>query len=123
MNTGKKVLVVEDYDDSREFMKFLLEEFGFEVVEATNGCEAVEMVLAQLPDLILMDISMPVMDGLTATRQIRANHLFDNTPIIAITALGESHYKRIIEAGCDDLLNKPLDIDALQPVLNEYLSH
>lgn len=117
---GKKVLVVEDYADSREFMKFLLEYYGCQVVEAANGFEAVEAVKKQIPDLILMDISMPVMDGLTATRKIRERNR--SLPIIAVTAQGHSYYKKAIEAGCNDLIDKPLDFSALQPFLNRYLS-
>lgn len=122
MNMGKKVLVVEDYDDSREFLKFLLEHHGCQVLEAVNGHEAIEAVKQQLPDLILMDISMPVMDGLTATRKLRELAETSKLPIVAITAQGHSYYRKAIEAGCNDLLDKPLDFNALQPVLKRYLS-
>jgi len=116
-----KVLVVEDYDDSREFIRFLLEDYGFDVMEATNGREAVEALKEQAPDLILMDIAMPVMDGLTATRQIREQKQFQKLPIIAITAQSEGVRGRVFEAGCNDLLSKPLDFDDLKPVLKRYL--
>ena len=116
-----KVLVVEDYDDSREFIKFLLEDYGFDVVEATNGYEALESVKRQAPDLILMDISMPVMDGLTAARRIREQKEFRKLPIIAITAQSENVRGRVFEAGCNDLLSKPLDFEDLRPVLYRYL--
>lgn len=119
---GKKVLVVEDYEDSREFLKFLLEHHGCQVLEAANGYEAIETVKEQLPDLILMDISMPVMDGLTATRKLRESAETSKLPIVAITAQGHSYYRKAIEAGCNDLLDKPLDFNALQPVLKRYLS-
>ena len=119
---GKKVLVVEDYEDSREFMKFLLEYNGLEVEEAANGYEALEAVRKHVPDLILMDISMPVMDGLTATRKIRES-VKGKLPIIAITAQGHGFYKKAIEAGCDDLIDKPLDFNDLQPLLKRYLSN
>lgn len=118
----KKVLIVEDYEDTRNFMKFLLEGYGYCVIEATDGQEAVDCVREQFPDLILMDMAMPQMDGLTATRLIRK---FDGTaklPIIAVTAHGESYYRKAIEAGCDDLINKPLDFDTLDQILNQYLS-
>jgi CheY-like chemotaxis protein len=116
-----KVLVVEDYDDSREFIKFLLEDYGFDVLEATNGYEALESIKRQAPDLILMDISMPGMDGLTAARRIREQKEFQKLPIIAITAQSEGVRGRVFEAGCNDLLSKPLDFDDLRPVLNRYL--
>ena len=120
---GNKVLVVEDYDDSRAFIKFLLETYGFDVLEATNGYEAVEAVRQQAPDLVLMDISMPVMDGLTATKEIRAHE--ENgvkVPIVALTAQSEGVSTSAFEAGIDALLSKPLDFDDLKPVLVRYLS-
>lgn len=119
---GKTVLVVEDYADTRTMMKFLLQRFGFEVIEAADGQEAVEKVKQNQPDLILMDLSLPVMDGFAATRQIRKFNGFGKVPIIAVTAYGNSYYKKAIEAGCDDLINKPLDFNNLEPILNQYLS-
>ena len=116
-----KVLVVEDYDDSREFIKFLLEDYGYDVLEATNGYEAVEVVKKQAPDLILMDISMPGMDGLTAARRIREQKEFQKLPIIVLTAQSEGVQGKVFEAGCNGLLSKPLDLDDLRPVLNRYL--
>jgi CheY-like chemotaxis protein len=111
----KKVLIVEDYEDTRDFMKFLLEGYGYKV-------SAVESVKQEFPDLILMDMSMPEMDGLTATKIIRQ---FDGTaklPIIAVTAHGKSYYRKAIEAGCDDLINKPLDFNVLDSILHQYLA-
>lgn len=119
---AKTVLVVEDYADTRTMMKFLLQRFGFDVVEAADGKEAVEKVKQVQPDLILMDLSLPVMDGFDATRQIRKFNGFGKIPIIAVTAYGNSYYKKAIEAGCDDLINKPLDFNNLEPILNQYLS-
>ena len=118
---SKKVLIVEDYDDTQSFMKFLLESKGFQVVEATDGIEAVEKVKQQSPDLVLMDISLPVVDGLAATRAIREFNNSGKLPIVAVTAFGKSYYNQAIEAGCDDLINKPLDFDALESVFNQYL--
>lgn len=120
---SKKVLIAEDYADTRSFMKFLLEGYGYQVMEATDGQEAVRKVKDQKPDLVLMDVAMPVMDGLTATRLIREFEGTAKLPIIAVTAYGQSFYRQAIEAGCDDLINKPLDFDSLEPVLHQYLSH
>lgn len=117
-----KVLVVEDYEDTREFMKFLLQDYGFDVAEASNGFEAIEAVKRQVPDLILMDISMPGMDGLTAAKKIREQNLARKTPIIAITAYGEAAKRKALEAGCDVSLSKPIDFEDLEPVLSRYLS-
>lgn len=117
----KTVLIVEDYVDIRAMMKFLVEGFGYQVVEAADGQEAVERVKQITPDLILMDLSLPVMDGLTATQIIRKVDGLGKVPIIAVTAYGNSYYRRAIEAGCDDLINKPLDFNNLEPMLNQYL--
>jgi CheY-like chemotaxis protein len=121
---AKKVLIVEDYEDTREFMKILLESYGYKVIEAADGIEAIDRVKQYHPDLILMDISLPVVDGLTATRAIRE---FDEeskkVPIIAVTAFGKNYYKKAIEAGCNDLIDKPVDFDSLEPILNSYLGH
>ena len=120
----KKVLIVEDYEDTREFMKILLESYGYKVIEAADGIEAIDRVKQYHPDLILMDISLPVVDGLTATRAIREfDEEMKKVPIIAVTAFGKNYYKKAIEAGCNDLIDKPVDFDSLEPILRSYLSH
>ena len=119
----KKILIVEDYVDTRFLMKFLVESYGYVAVEAADGREAVAAAREEHPDLILMDISMPVMDGLTATRLIRQQSGTEKLPIIAVTAHGHSYYKQAIEAGCDDLINKPVDFATLEPYLDQYLGH
>lgn len=119
----KKILIVEDYADTRSFMKFLIESYGYQAIEASDGEEAVEFVNREHPDLVLMDLAMPIMDGLAATRVIRGFEGMSKLPIIAVTAHGQSFYKQALEAGCDDLINKPLDFDVLEPVLNQYLGH
>lgn len=118
----KSVLIVEDYADTRAMMRFLLERSGYDVAEACDGFEAVAFVQAKIPDLILMDISMPNMDGLTATKTIRKLNGCSAIPIIAVTAYGNSYYRQAIEAGCDDLINKPLDYEKLGPILRQYLT-
>jgi CheY-like chemotaxis protein len=119
---SKTILIVEDYVDTRDLMKFLLESCGYIVREAADGQEAVDSVKKHFPDLILMDLSLPTMDGLTATRIIRKVDGGGKLPIIAVTAYGNSFYRKAMEAGCDDLINKPLDFDKLQPVLEQYLA-
>lgn len=119
----KTVLIVEDYADVRSFMKFLIEEYGYQVLEAENGQKAVESVKNQIPDLIFMDIAMPVMDGLVATREIRQIGGMDKLPIIAVTAYGQAYNKQAMNVGCNDLIKKPLDPDVLKSVLNQYLGH
>lgn len=119
----KKVLIVEDYEDTRTFMRFLVESYGYQVIEAADGIEAIQWTKNFDPDLILMDISLPTVDGLTATRTIRETKSLEKLPIIAVTAFGKVYYDRAIEAGCNDLINKPIDFDLLEPVLNQYLPH
>ena len=118
---GRTVLIVEDYDDARLFMKILLESYGYEVLEAENGAKALECLETHAPDLVLMDISLPVVDGLTATRAIRQFEKDKKVPIIAITAFGKYHYQKAMDAGCNDLIDKPVDFDILEPILYQYL--
>lgn len=120
---SRTILIVEDYEDTRSCMKFLIESYGYEVVEAADGLEAIESFRHNFPDLVLMDISMPKMDGLSATKAIRQFKGTDSIPIIAVTAYGDRFYERAIEAGCNDLINKPVDFDSLEPLLNQYLAH
>jgi CheY-like chemotaxis protein len=119
----RTILIVEDYDDSRRFMKLLLETYGYKVIEAGNGLDALETVRREVPDLILMDISMPVMDGLEATKTLRTYKRGAKIPVIAITAYGKRFYKKAIEAGCNDLIEKPVDFDALETKLKLYLEN
>ena len=119
---AKTILVVEDYQDIRSFLKYLLEEKGYQVSEARDGIEAFDKFKQAHPDLILMDISLPEVDGLTATKAIReleANG--ENIPIVAITAFGQLYYKKAIEAGCNELIDKPVDFDSIETVIHHYL--
>ena len=119
----KKVLIVEDYDDTRSFMKVLLETNGYEVIEARDGIEALDKYKQQQPDIVLMDISLPVVDGLTATKAIRElEEDPSKLPIIAITAFGKFYYKQAMEAGCNELIDKPVDFKTIESVLNNYLA-
>lgn len=122
------VLIVEDYEDTREFMRFLLEGYGYDVIEASDGIEAMDRVRRFHPDLILMDISLPLVDGLTATRAIREfeSGEFEHgkpTPIIALTAFGKTFKSNAIDAGCNELLEKPVDFERLEPLIRSYLVH
>jgi two-component system response regulator HydG len=117
----KKILIVEDYADIRLMMKMLVRGYGYDVIEAADGYEAVEQAKQHHPDLILMDLSMPLMNGLTATEIIRTFDGMEALPIIAVTAYGKAYYQKAIEAGCNDVLSKPLDFNTLEPLLNQYL--
>jgi two-component system cell cycle response regulator DivK len=106
-----KVLVVEDTYLNRVLTKKLLDHAGFQVIEATNGKEGVEKALAELPDLILMDLSMPVMDGFCALSEIRSHAACTHIPVIAVTAhamFGDEI--RILNAGFNAYIPKPIDI-------------
>lgn len=114
------ILIAEDNPDSREALRALLEAYGFEVMAAGNGSEAVARAIESRPDLILMDIMMPVVDGLQATRTLRASPDFRQVPIVALTAMAGSR-ERAIEAGCDDHLQKPVDIPIFLQTIRSWL--
>ncbi|HEY8561426.1 MAG TPA: response regulator [Pyrinomonadaceae bacterium] len=117
----KKVLIVEDVADVRAMMKILVEAYGYEAVTADDGYEAIEKVRENRPDLILMDLMMPVLDGVMATSIIRNIEGKNEIPIIALTAYNDIYRKKAINAGCDAVITKPLNLDRLQPLLNHYL--
>ena len=119
---SKRILVVEDQEDNRQILRDLLGSTGYEMVEAENGEEALTEVAKQRPDLILMDIQLPVMDGYEATRRIKADPALRSIPIIAITsyALGEDE-KRARAAGCDDFVAKPYSPRDLLAKIRGYL--
>lgn len=120
---GKTILVVEDFDDSRHLMTFILASYGYRVIEAADGFEGIELFNKHRPDLILTDIAMPLMDGLTATKAIRSLDHGGVIPIIAVTAHGEHFHDKAIESGCDDLIEKPVDFDSLLTMISKYLDN
>lgn len=117
------VLVVEDYEDSRFTMRIGLEEQGFRVLEAADGDEAIEVALRERPPVILMDLSLPGLDGLEATRRIRSNPETRETLIVAVTAHIEADYRtKALEAGCNAYVTKPIDFAFLNDLINNLLS-
>ena len=118
----KTVLIVEDSEDTRTFMRYLIESYGYEAIEAADGIEALEQFRKHQPDVILMDMSLPTVGGLTATKAIRELDTTGRVPIIAVTAFGKSYLEQAIEAGCNDLITKPLDFDVLHPLIEKYLN-
>ena len=118
----KTVMVVDDYDDSREVLKILVQWHGFDVVEAANGLEAVEKTAQCHPALIFMDLAMPVMDGVTATKLIREIEGFENVSIVALTGFEITSFEKAVMAGFDDVLTKPLSFEHLEPLLHRYLT-
>ena len=118
---SKKILIVEDSEDTRDFMKPLIESYGYQVIEAADGIEALDKFKNHQPDLILMDISLPNVGGLTVTKAFRELDTTGKLPIIAITGFGKFYYQQAIEAGCNDLISKPFDFDVLRPLIEKYL--
>jgi CheY-like chemotaxis protein len=120
-NGAKTVLLVEDFADSRFMMRQLLEMNSYRVVEAEDGREAVEFAKRECPDLILMDLSLPEMDGLTATRLIRQLEGLCDTPIIALTAHDAEQFHSIaMAAGCTEYVTKPIDFDLLEVIVGRF---
>lgn len=112
------VLLVEDTEDNRFMMRRLLEMSGYNVVEATNGEEAVRVAAAESPGLILMDLSLPVIDGLAATRLIRKLPNGAHTPIIAVSAHDTSDFlSEALQAGCNSYITKPIDFTELEQLI------
>ena len=118
------VLLVEDTEDNRFMMRRLLEMSGYRVVEAMNGEEAVRLARAESPQLILMDLSLPVIDGLAATRLIRKVPALEATPIIAVSAHDTSDFQaEAVEAGCNSYVTKPIDFNQLELLIQQLLTH
>lgn len=113
-----KLLLVEDFEDTRLFMRLELEELGFSVFEAENGQLGVEIAIREKPDVILMDLTLPLMDGFEATKLIRQNEDLKNVPIIAITAHQEDDFRSIAKAsGFDAYVTKPIDVNWLKELI------
>ena len=118
----RTILIVEDSDDARYFMRLALEDHGYLIVEAENGAKAVELALSEHPDIILMDLSLPIMDGIAATEKIRASDGLGSTPIIAVTAHQETDFRAGAKAaGFDAYVTKPIDIDFLSDLIEGLL--
>jgi CheY-like chemotaxis protein len=118
-----KVLLVEDTEDNRQMMKRLLEMSGYQVVEAINGEEAVKLASEAQPRIILMDLSLPLIDGLTATRRIRCLPDLSRVPIIAVSAHDTADFhSEALAAGCDAYITKPIDYPELEEIVNRLVS-
>jgi two-component system, cell cycle response regulator DivK len=119
----RTVLIVEDSDDARYFMRLALEQLGYLIVEAENGAKALEVADRERPDIILMDLSLPIMDGLAATEKIRASETLGKIPIVAVTAHQETDFRAGAKAaGFDAYVTKPIDIDFLSDLIKGLLA-
>jgi CheY-like chemotaxis protein len=118
----KKILIVEDFNDSRKLFVLYLRSLGFEVFEACNGREALERAVIVEPDLMIMDITMPHMDGHEATALLKQNPATRHIPILVATAhTSNVHEGRIRAAGASEVLIKPVNFGALREMLRRYL--
>ncbi|HEV7373682.1 MAG TPA: response regulator [Pyrinomonadaceae bacterium] len=121
-NSPPTVMVVEDFEDNRFMMRRLLEMSGYRVLEAVNGEEAVELARRERPGLILMDLSLPQLDGLAATRRIRQYPELRDVPIVAVSAHDTADFHAdALAAGCNDYVTKPIDFDQLEALLSRLL--
>jgi two-component system cell cycle response regulator DivK len=117
-----RVLIVDDYDDIRDMMRFMLELQGMKVSEAINGQEAIEVACREHPQLILMDLNMPVMDGLEATQQLKRLDATRRIPVLALSAnCSDPHYHfQALDAGCCDCLTKPADWEKILVAIDAF---
>lgn len=122
MKKDLTIMVVEDYDDTRVLLRKSLEALGYSVVEASNGQEAVDIADRARPDLILMDLDLPILDGIAATQCIRQKPELVSVPIVAVTAypMSYSHVKAFAR-GCDEYMRKPIDMTELERIVARYL--
>lgn len=118
-----RVLLVEDTDDLRSLLRLALEGEGYEVVEAADGVAAIEAALNEMPDAIIMDMSLPRLGGDMAAKVIRREPLLKDVPVIACTALNRWEWRgKSIVAGCDAFITKPIDFDLLREVLARLIA-
>jgi CheY-like chemotaxis protein len=123
MIEGPLVLVVDDFQDNREMYAEFLAFSGFRVIQAANGKEALDQAFANRPDIIIMDLSLPVMDGWEATRRLKADQRTHRIPVVALTGHAmQGHSKGAMEAGCDSFVAKPCLPDQLVAEIRKMLS-
>lgn len=122
MAEKKKILVVEDFPDARELVALCIRRLGYEAFEAADGIEGLQQATAVHPDLILMDLSMPRMDGLEATAHLKQDPATRDIPVIVLTAhAADAHRDKALEAGALEVLIKPINFMALGEIFNRYL--
>ena len=121
-NPTPVILIVDDNDDSREMLKILLQMWKYRVIEATDGIAAVKIAVKTCPDLILMDVRLPNLDGFDVTSRIRQTEKIKNVPVIFLSGCAETIYKKNAETvGGNEYLTKPLDFEKLENILGRYI--
>lgn len=116
------VLLVEDHDDTRFMLKFILEQDGYVILEAANGLEAVETAAREHPDLVLTDASLPGLDGISAARRMREQELLRDMPIVILSGhAGAEFHDAALAAGCDASITKPVNLAELKNTLRRLL--
>ncbi len=117
-NGPRTILVVDDFDDTRLLLRTWLERRGFRVVEAENGIQAITQAETESPDLIIMDMQMPQLDGLSATRRIRSLESMNSVPIVAVSAYGADQFReQALAAGCNEYVSTPFEPATLERVI------
>ena len=127
MNTknenARTILLVEDYQETRAMLRIWLERRGYRLVEAADGQEAVDLAPLAHPDLILMDLRLPELNGIAATRRLRQDAALQDVPVVALSALDPAMFREAaLSVGCVEYLTKPIDLDKLEDVLTRLLN-
>lgn len=118
----RTILIVDDFDDTRLLLRTWLQRKGYRVVEAENGNRAVAAAERDRPDLIIMDVEMPELDGLAATRKIRKLENFAGVPIVAVSAYGADQYREhALAAGCDEYVSTPFEPEELERIIRTLI--
>jgi CheY-like chemotaxis protein len=124
MGTKQTVLVIEDNDLNMEIVAAALELWNYEVLQATDAETGIQLALKHIPDLILMDIQLPGMDGYTATRLIKRDRTIKDIPVVAMTThAGKGGQEEAYRAGCSGFINKPFSLDSFMDTVKGYLQH
>ena len=119
----RTILIVDDFDDTRLLLRTWLQKKGFRIIEAENGIQAISQTQTQQPDLIIMDVEMPELDGLSATRKIRLLPGAQTLPIVAVSAYGADQFrKEALAAGCNDYVSTPFEPDELEKLIRALLN-
>jgi len=119
----KRVLIVDDNEANIHLVRFILEKRGFKAIEARNGVEGIKLAISEKPDLVLLDVQLPDIDGLEVVKRIRASEADGSIPIIAVTsyAMPGGDREKMLAAGCNGYIAKPIDVKTFIPEIERYL--